>query len=109
MGANRRENRQINFRVSEQEYERLKEMANRVGMSLSAFCKAKAKGSKMKSPKIDREGALKIASELRRIGVNVNQISKRFNSGENVSMGRINALEKELNGIWQVLNSAAQK
>lgn len=108
MGANRTENKQINFRVSEQEYQRLEQMANKVGMSVPMFCKKKAQGAKMKSPLIDRQGALKIASELRRIGVNANQIAKHLNSGGNASEGQINALHKELNDIWQRLNSALQ-
>lgn len=62
----------------------------------------------MKSPKIDRQGSIQIASELRRIGVNVNQIVKHLNSGENASEGQIKALQKELNDIWQQLNSALQ-
>ena len=83
-----------------------------MGMSVSAFCKSKAKGSRMKSPLIDREGALKFASELRKIGVNVNQIAKHINSDKSLSKGRLNALEgirEELNKLWQLFNSALQK
>lgn len=108
MGANRKDNRQINFRVSEHEYQRLEQMANNVGMSVPMFCKKKAQGARMKAPLIDRQGALQIASELRRIGVNVNQIAKHLNSGENASKGQIDALQKELNNIWQQLSSALQ-
>jgi hypothetical protein len=91
LGANRTENRQINFRVSEEEYQRLEQMATNFGMTVPMFCKKKSQGARMKSPKIDRQGAIQIASELRRIGVNVNQIAKHLNSGENVSEGQINA------------------
>jgi len=77
-------------------------------MSVPMFCKKKAQGARMKAPLIDRQGALQIASELRRIGVNVNQIAKHLNSGENASEGQINALQGELNDIWQRLNSALQ-
>ena len=108
MGANRKESKQINFRVSEQEYQRLEQMANNVGMSVPMFCKKKAQGAKMKAPLIDRQGAIQIASELRRIGVNVNQIAKHLNSGLNISKEQINALQGELNDIWQRLNSALQ-
>ena len=45
----------------------------------------------MKAPLIDRQGAIQIASELRRIGVNVNQVAKHLNSGLNISEGQINA------------------
>lgn len=78
-------------------------------MSVPMFCKKKAQGARMKAPLIDRQGAIQIASELRKIGVNVNQIAKHLNSGGNVLEGQINALQKELGDIWQLLNSAIQK
>lgn len=77
-------------------------------MSVPMFCKKKAQGARMKAPLIDRQGAIQIASELRKMGVNVNQIAKHLNSGENASEGQINALQKELNDIWQQLSSALQ-
>jgi nanoRNase/pAp phosphatase (c-di-AMP/oligoRNAs hydrolase) len=83
-------------------------MANNVGMSVPMFCKKKAQGARMKAPLIDRQGAIQIASELRKIGVNVNQIAKHLNSGGNASEGQINALQRELNDIWQQLSSALQ-
>lgn len=94
--------------MSEQEYQRLEQMANNVGMSVPMFCKKKAQGARMKAPLIDRQGAIQIASELRKMGVNVNQIAKHLNSGGNASEGQINALQKELNDIWQQLSSALQ-
>ena len=63
----------------------------------------------MRPPKIDREGAFEIARELRSIGVNVNQIAKRLNQGQNVPMEQLEGLERQLNGIWQQFNSALQK
>lgn len=77
-------------------------------MSVPMFCKKKAQGARMKAPLIDRQGAIQIASELRKIGVNVNQIAKHLNSGGNASEGQINALQRELNDIWQQLSSALQ-
>lgn len=77
-------------------------------MSVPMFCKKKAQGARMKAPLIDRQGAIQIASELRKMGVNVNQIAKHLNSGGNASEGQINALQKELSDIWQQLSSALQ-
>ncbi|GAA3315439.1 hypothetical protein GCM10020331_010330 [Ectobacillus funiculus] len=76
MGENRKESRQIKFRVSDDEFEKLEQIANSFQMSVPAFVKAKAQGTRMRPPKIDREGAFEIARELRSIGVNVNQIAK---------------------------------
>jgi len=95
--------------VSEEEYEYLVDVSKNVGMSVPSFCKMKVKGVRVKSPKIDRQGASEIASELRRIGTNVNQIAKHTNMGGNVSEGEIKAVQEELMRIWQLLNSALQK
>lgn len=111
MGANRKDDRQINFRVSEQEYLKLEQMAQTLGMSVPAFCKAKAQGVRLVTPKIDRAGALEMASELRKIGVNINQIAKQLNSGENCSESHLEALggiRKGLGLIWRQLNSVIQ-
>lgn len=109
MGANRKANKQINFRVTPAEYERLDKMAKRFGQSVPSFAKERTLKAKVKSPKIDRQGALKFASELRKIGNNVNQIARALNSGENANMDEIRAIKKELGQIWQQLNLAIQK
>ena len=109
LGENRKESRQIKFRVNDDEFEKLEQIANSFQMSVPAFVKAKAQGARMRPPKIDREGAFEIARELRSIGVNVNQIAKRLNQGQNVSMEQLEGLERQLNGIWQQFNSALQK
>lgn len=109
MVANRKENKQIKFRVSDQEHERLEAMATQTGKTVPAFCKAKAMGSKIKNPKIDHDGAMKIVSELRRIGTNVNQIAKHLNSFENVNQLEIDEVQKELNELWQLLSSKLQR
>jgi len=107
--AKRKENRQINFRVSEDEFRRLEQLATSVGMSVPTFCKKKAQGAKMKPPAIDREGAFEIFHELRKIGGNVNQIAKQLNQGKQPLEGQIEGLTKEFNALWQRFNSAIQK
>ncbi|MDF9627037.1 plasmid mobilization relaxosome protein MobC, partial [Bacillus cereus] len=75
MSEKRSEPKQIKFRVTEDEFERLTLMANNLGMSVPAFVKAKAHGVRVRQPKIDRQGALEIARELRKVGTNINQIA----------------------------------
>lgn len=101
LGANRKENRQINFRVSDLEFERLEQMAKDVGMSVPTFCKKKAQGARMKPPKINKEGAVEIARQLRAIGNNVNQLSKRANEGYAIPKEELQGIQKELQEIWQ--------
>lgn len=109
MGENRKENRQIKFRVSDLEFQKLEQLAKASGMSVPAFCKKQAQGAKMTAPKIDREGAFEMARQLRAIGNNVNQLSKRANEGAAVPKEEVQRLEKELHALWQQFNSAIQK
>src|SRR5699024_1904296 len=77
MGENRKDNRQIKFRVSDHEYEELEQTANNFHMSVPAFAKKRALGYRMKPPKVDKSGAIEIAKQLRAIGNNVNQLTKQ--------------------------------
>src|SRR5699024_11940314 len=65
MGENRKDNRQIKFRVSDHEYEELEQTANNFHMSVPAFAKKRALGYRMKPPKVDKSGAIEIAKQLR--------------------------------------------
>ena len=103
----RKDNRQVNFRVSEEDLEILDTQARILGVSIPAFCRAKAKGIRVRYPKIDRESALILATELRRIGNNINQAVKVLNqSGGHRS--DIETLQGALSQIWQLLSSALQ-
>src|SRR5699024_10549385 len=67
MGENRKDNRQIKFRVSDHEYEELEQTANNFHMSVPAFAKKRALWYRMKPPKVDKSGAIEIAKQLRAI------------------------------------------
>lgn len=109
MGEKRKEGRQIKFRVSDLEFERLEQMAKDFQMSVPAFVKAKAQGARMRPPKIDREGAFEIARQLRGIGNNVNQLTRRANEGKAIPQTELQGIQKELQELWQQLSSALQK
>lgn len=106
----RKEPKQISFRVSEPEFEKLKRSAESLQMSVPAFVKSKAQGTKLVTPKIDRSGAIEIAKQLRAIGNNVNQMARATNVAEldPDSAGNLTAelkkVQKELNQLWQQLN-----
>lgn len=61
----RKEPKQISFRVSESEFGKLKRSAESLQMSVPAFVKSKAQGTKLVTPKIDRLGAIEIAKQVR--------------------------------------------
>lgn len=109
MGANRKESHQVNFRVSDAEFERLEQMAKEFQMSVPTFCKKKAQGARMRAPKIDREGAFEMSRQLRSIGNNVNQLSRRANEGQAIPNEELQDIQKELQAIWQQFSEALQK
>src|SRR5699024_431998 len=105
MGENRKDNRQIKFRVSDHEYEELEQTAYNFHMSVPAFAKKRALGYRMKPPKVDKSGAIEIAKQLRAIGNNVNQLTKRANaSNGKIDSEELQAIKKELHKIWQQFN-----
>src|SRR5690625_5422843 len=100
MGENRKDNRQIKFRVSDHEYEELEQTANNFHMSVPAFAKKRALGYRMKPPKVDKSGAIEIAKQLRAIGNNVNQLTRRANaSNGKIDSEELQAIKKELHEI----------
>ena len=76
---NRKEPKQISFRVSESEYLKLRQSAETLNMSVPAFVKKKAQGSRLVAPKFDKETRQSIARDLSKLGANANQIAKYFN------------------------------
>ena len=107
---NRKEPKQISFRVSESEYLKLKQSAETLNMSVPAFVKKKAQGSRLVAPKFDKETRQSIAKDLSRLGANANQIAKYCNQHQHDAPNyegleyNINAVRERLNDIWEKLN-----
>lgn len=106
----RKEPKQISFRVSESEYEKLKQSAETLNMSVPAFVKKKAQGSRLVTPKFDKETRQSIAKDLSRLGANANQIAKycnqhQYEAPDYEALERnIKALRERLDEIWKKLN-----
>ncbi|WHI61594.1 plasmid mobilization relaxosome protein MobC (plasmid) [Mammaliicoccus lentus] len=104
---NRKEPKQISFRVSESEYEKLRSSAETLNMSVPNFVKKKAQGSRLVAPKFDKETRQSMAKDLSKLGANVNQIAKYCNQHQHENpdydaLGRnINAVRERLNEIWE--------
>lgn len=107
---NRKEPKQISFRVSESEYLKLKQSAETLNMSVPAFVKKKAQGSRLVAPKFDKETRQSIAKDLSRLGANVNQIAKYCNQHQHDAPNyeglehNINVVRERLDQIWKNLN-----
>lgn len=109
---NRRDSIQISFRVNEHDYAKLKESADSLAMSVTAFAKMKVQNARMVKPKFDKEGSLKMISELNRIGNNVNQIAMACNMRsqfrrevvDSMIEKNLKEVQRELAALWQQLN-----
>ena len=107
---NRKEPRQISFRVSESEYLKLQQSAETLNMSVPAFVKKKAQGARLVAPKFDLESRQSIVRDLSGVANNINQIAKYCNQHKdgNIDWERlehnITMLRKELDQLWQQLN-----
>ena len=104
---NRKEPKQISFRVSESEYLKLKQSAETLNMSVPAFVKKKAQGSRLVAPKFDKETRQSIAKDLSKLGANMNQIAKYCNQHQHENPDydalsrNINTVRERLNEIWE--------
>ncbi len=99
----RKDNRQIKFRVNEDEYLRLSAMADQSGMSVAQFAKSVALGLKYRPPNVDRQGAIQIANELRKQGINLNQLAKLSNSNQLLYKDDLEIIKKNLAEIEEGL------
>jgi hypothetical protein len=108
--AQRRESKQIKFRVTPEEYERLETMAETLNISVPMLAKQAAQKKRIKQPRIDRQGALEIAKELRAIGTNLNQLTKAVHTSHIDEvlaiklLRKLEILRKGLRYLWQRLN-----
>ena len=107
---NRKEPKQISFRVSESEYLKLQQSAETLNMSVPAFVKKKAQGSRLVAPKFDKETRQSIAKDLSKLGANANQIAKYCNQHQHETPNyealerNISELRERLDEIWKKLN-----
>ena len=106
---NRKEPKQISFRVNEGEYEKLRSSAETLNMSVASFVKKKAQGSRLVAPKFDKETRQSLAKDLGKLGANVNQLAKYCNQHKDESPNyhaldkHIKSFKERLDDIWQRL------
>ena len=107
---NRKEPKQISFRVSESEYEKLRSSAETLNMTVPAFVKKKAQGARLVAPKLDQSTRQSVAKDLSMLGANANQIAKYCNQHQHEAPNyealerNISELRERLDEIWQQLN-----
>ena len=106
---NRKEPKQISFRVSESEYLKLKQSAETLNMSVPSFVKKKAEGTRLVAPKLDQATRQSVAKDLGKLGANANQIAKYCNQHQYDAPNyedlerNISQLRERLDDIWKTL------
>ena len=97
-------NRHFNFRVNEKEYNKIKSKIEKSKLNTSEYLLRTA----MDKDIIVIDGLDEIIIQLRKIGSNLNQLTKLCNQGRltNINLGDV---KKEMKSIWQLLNLLIQK
>lgn len=97
-------NQKINIRVTENEKKKIEEKAKRCNMTISKVIIS----SCLKDKIIIINGLDRVDAQLRKIGNNLNQLTKLSNE-RIVNVVDLNALRMEVNNIWQLLRQLVQK
>ncbi|HCF64843.1 MAG TPA: plasmid mobilization relaxosome protein MobC [Clostridiales bacterium] len=97
-------NRHFNFRVNEKEYNKIKSQIEKSKLNTSEYLLRTA----MDKDIIVVDGLEEIIMQLRKIGNNINQLTKLCNQGRITNIN-LEDVKKEVKSIWQLLNLLIQK
>lgn len=95
----RTQTRQVVIRMTESDYQKMKKRVVSSGMSQVEFLT----GCILKTQIINTDGMKSLLPEMKRIGVNLNQIAKILNQGGGISYNLIYEIRKEWEYAWQSL------
>lgn len=90
----------MTFRLTEEEYNIIKSKVNEAGIPQQQFLLKTALGKEIIHIKEFQE----LISQIKKIGVNVNQIARHSNETGIVSEGEIAEVKEGLSQIWQLLS-----
>lgn len=96
---NERSMKQVNIRVTPDQFAHLNGQAERAGMTVSGFVRSAAMGKRVTVQKSTAPEFMTI-HELRKIGINLNQIAHAMNAGGVSSPDRVDALAAKLDTLF---------
>lgn len=99
MEVTRKRDRQVKFRMTEDEYEAFRKLIIKSGMSQQQYLLKVALNKKI----INTDGIKEIIPEVKKIGNNLNQIARALNGKRYYKYSLITENQKELMDIWQLL------
>ena len=96
--------KKINIRLTEKEKSIIESKAQKLNMTITKFIVS----SCLKDKIVIVNGLDKVDSELRRIGNNINQLTRLANE-KIITVIDLKELRMEVNNIWQLLKQLVQK
>lgn len=93
-------NKRITVRLSDDEYKTIEDKVQLSYLSFSRY----ARKSMLDKPIVVIDGVRELTTELRRIGNNLNHLTRLANQ-DRLSVLELDGVEKGLENIWQSLNS----
>ncbi|MBH1942540.1 MobC family plasmid mobilization relaxosome protein [Mobilitalea sibirica] len=102
---NRSRPKQIVIRASESEYNRIKKKVERSTLTQNEYLLKCSLGKEI----IVVEGIHELAIELKRIGNNLNQLTKAVHQGKANCSKELDDISKEMKEVWQLLRRSIQK
>ena len=102
--ANRKRKNQILFCVTDEEKQMIQEKMKLLGTTnMGAYLRKMAIDGYI--IKVDYSEQRKLAAEVNKIGVNINQICKRINSTDRIYVEDVSELKSRMEDVWQLLKS----
>jgi len=103
--ANKSRPKQVMFRLSEEEAEKLQRKVEQSGMSQQDYILKAV----LEKPITNTDGIKEVVPELKRQGANLNQLTKKLNERGYIDYKQeLPQLEKELKEVWQLLKQYLQ-
>ena len=103
--ANRKRKNQILFCVTDEEKQMIQEKMKSLGTTnMGAYLRKMAIDGYI--IKVDYSEQRKLAAEVNKIGVNINQICKRINETGRAFAEDVSELKNKLEDIWRLLKSS---
>ncbi len=101
---NRTRSKQLVIRMSEEEYETVKKKVEKSGMRQQEYLIRCFTGK----PVMNTDGLKELSPDLKRIGVNLNQIAKTCNQGHQATYDEIHHIGEGMSEVWRLLRRLAQ-
>lgn len=102
---NRTRPKQIAIRLTEEEFAKVKAQVEKSGLKQQDYL-IRAITNK---PITNTDGLKELVPEIKRVGNNLNQLSRKANEGYVIGVEQLEQAQKELSEVWQSLKQFIQK